>query len=487
MKQSEINGIMKICREAADPLTCEEALYAAGYAGKTKKLGTSLFFECPNGCDRNKKLDKCAINLDKNFAHCFCCNEGWNPVKLMASLWEVPYNQAVLTYGKSVGAITGEQYSAIADDKGNFAKAMKGTVAVKKAEQRAIEEAEFKRPAEHLDLVYRHLLALPACQLSASHAEYLKKERRLTAGDIAEIGFFSYEQKFSMAALTASIQKEQPGFNPREHYWGVPGFFFQFSDENKTRGHWLFHKPYMDCIGIPIRDEAGRITALQMRALSDRAQVKYFFVTSKRCGDNTGFGSTPSTPCSVLYPKEITNPYVYIGEGIFKMFEVAKGEQSVAISVQGVNNTKDVPDMIREVLLSDMAKRKAPALNGKHTRMQVIIVYDADMYRNYRVLEASQNLVKGLKKAFPDVPASFLCWDLNLGKGFDDLKHYADEQGLNYHHLCRTVPAETFLALSNHCINKAAGGKKTKKMLMSPEFPEKLYQEIWVKNLSQFF
>lgn len=489
MRQSDINAIMKACHQATDSLSCEEALTLGHYSGKTKGTGSSLFFECPNGCDKNKKLDKCAINVSKNFAHCFCCGEGWNATKLLAALWEVPYNQAALMYGKHVGAITDEQYTSIADDNGNLAKALKGTVKVKKAEQEAIEESEFKRPANHLDLVYRHLIQLDEFRLTDAHRDYLKNERKLSDEVINEIGFFSYAKPFSMAELTLRIQRENPRFNPKEHYWGVPGFYFRFKDESKTEGRWEFHKPYVDCIGIPIRDASGHIVALQMRALYKNAKVKYFFVTSKcyKPEDNIGYGSTPSTPCSVVYPKEIMSPFVYIGEGMFKMLEVARAESSICFSVQGVNNTKDVPQTIEDVMLSDYAKSRAPQINGKHLRMNIVIVYDADIYKNYGVIEASKTLLKGLKKKFPKVSVYFLLWDLHLGKGIDDLMHYAAENGIDYHSLCQVIPSDKFVALADHCVNVACDGKKSKKTFVTQEFSDRLYNEMWTKNLAHYF
>lgn len=489
MKQAEINSIMKKCYAATDDLSCEEALHVAGYTGKTKRTGNSLFFECPDGCDKKQKLDKCAINIESNYAHCFCCGEGWNATKLLAALWDMPYNRAALTYGYVTNTISEETFREITDNASNLDKAMKGTVPVKKAEQKAIEESEFKRPAEHLDIVYRHLLRMPAFRLSEKHCQYLLNERKITHKNIDKIGFFSYEETFSMAALTSSIQQELPTFNPREDYWGVPGFYFQFADEKKTVGKWAFHKPYYDCVGIPIGNEAEQIVALQMRALSDKASVKYFFVTSKGCGENTGYGSTPNTPCAVLYPEEISSPCVYIGEGVFKMLEIATREGAIAFSVQGVNNTKEVPETIKASLMSSNAWEKASGfLKEKKQKMQIIIVFDADLYKNYGVIEAARNLVKGLKKLFPAVNVSFLCWDLNLGKGIDDLIHYAEHANMDYHTLCRVFPAETILSLADFCILKIGGGKKpSRKTLVSPEFSEKLYASMWTDNLSRFF
>lgn len=489
MRQSEINAIMKKCHQATESLTCSEALTLGNYSGKTKSTGSSLFFECPNGCDTHKKLDKCAINLSKNFAHCFCCGEGWNATKLLASLWNVPYNQAALMYGHSSGVVSDNEYKSIADDSGNLAKALKGTVKIKKAEQEAIEESEFKRPDGHLDLVYRHLIKMDEFKLSEEHRNYLKTERHLSDKEIDDVGFFSYENKFSMAKLTSEIQKENPRFNPKEHYWGVPGFYFQFKDASKTAGKWEFHKPYANCVGIPIRNARGEIIALQMRALYKEAKVKYFFVTSKcyKTEDLVGYGSTPSTPASVVYPEEIISNYLYIGEGMFKMLSLTRREAAIGISVQGVNNTKDVPQTIEDIMLSELAREKAPKIAGRHLKLNIVIVYDADIYKNYGVIEAAKTLLKGLKKKFPKVNIYFLCWDLTLGKGIDDLIAYAQDKGIDYHTLCQFVPSDNFIALAEHCVNAACNGKKSKKTFVTEEFANKLFDEMWTKNLSRYF
>ena len=136
-------------------------------------------------------------------------------------------------------------------------------------------------------------------------------------------------------------------FTPAALY-GVPGFFFEEIKEGK--GKWHFKAPMPNCIGIPLKNAYGEIVALQMRNLERNAKNKYFYVSSKYESQKNkayGYGASPGSPVAVFYPPSIDIPTFYIGEGYFKMREIAK-EGAVAFSVQGVNSLSYVTEEITE-------------------------------------------------------------------------------------------------------------------------------------------
>lgn len=491
MTQKQINSISAKARASASQVKMEDVLSLAGYMGRTRKRGVNLYFQCPNGCDSKGNLDKCSINTDSNLAYCFSCKEGFGPAKLYQVLKGCTYNEGALYLAYKIGDISYEEYSACSSGAINDKLNSDSKVYEKLEKKKATEEVEYNASADTKDLVYRHLLDMPEFALDEEGIEYLSM-RGITSGGKHE--FFSYTKPISVDALVNSIKREVPEFT-HNNLWGVAGFYFEYSDASKKRGKWRFRPPYAHCLGITLRNAKGQIVALQMRflnseAVKDKKVNKYFFVTSRGYapkGKLTGFGASSGSPAHVEYPKMITNPMILIGEGKFKMRE-AKTENSVALSCQGVGNYSYVVDEVEEVIKSDaLAQRLSPklSLDTFKENMCFAILYDADMFRNYAVLDAGIKLAKSLiskynKKVF------FLVWDESYGKGFDDMKHFASGNGINYKDLCFTIKAEDFIKFAELSIaecDKKIGDKnkgvKLEALRKTPEYLDTLHYLLW--------
>ena len=255
--------------------------------------------------------------------------------------------------------------------------------------------------------------------------------------------FFSYTKTFSFEELFARIKAVKPDFTPAALY-GVPGFFFEEIKEGK--GKWHFKAPMPNCIGIPLKNAYGEIVALQMRNLERNAKNKYFYVSSKYESQKNkayGYGASPGSPVAVFYPPSIDIPTFYIGEGYFKMREIAK-EGAVAFSVQGVNSLSYVTEEITRVL-SLLPQLKTSLKSNE--QIKLFIVFDADMYSNVHVLEAGLRAAYIFAKKFRGRPISFLLWRDEYGKGFDDMKYHLLQNHIDYREKIVAVPQQSFIKL----------------------------------------
>lgn len=453
MRQEEINQILARAKSYTG-ISCEDVLFKIiGYTGKTIRKGNNLFFQCLNGCEEHHEYpEKCSINVYENKGKCFDCGMGFGPIKLLSVAKSIPYNEAALLLANIGGEITDDEYNAVTKSASNYNKLIMDSNVQERIEQKQADEVkDFKASADVLDLVYRHLLKLPQFRLTMEMLEYLCNERDLDFDEIFAAKFFCYKETFNLDELVKDIQEEQPAFT-YNHLWGVPGFYFEFSDKTHKQGKWKFRDPYRDCLGLPLMDAEGRIIGLQMRfmnnkQINERKVAKYFFVSSRgyrpKSGAETGYGTCSGTPAHVEYPNIVTNSYFVIGEGKFKMMEAAK-EGSVAFSCQGVGNYRYVLEEIEKCLTSKkLISKMSQDLLDHPQELKFMIMYDADMFHNYSVLDNAIKLHGELKRKY-NRNVYFLLWDEKYGKGYDDMKHTLGE---NFSKYCFMVDGDDFCSL----------------------------------------
>ena len=186
----------------------------------------------------------------------------------------------------------------------------------KKMEEKSSDEVELKAPLEVVDLVYRHLLSLPEFALDTTDKNYLIS-RGLSEEEIKDVGFFSYKKNFSIDKLIDNIRKTVPSFT-YNHLRGVAGFFFQYTNKEKTKGVWKFKSPYFDSVGIPLRNADGLISALQMRYCGKKkTDNKYFYISSKNISvknEVVAFGAGCGS-CSNNISRQYYKWHILYGEG----------------------------------------------------------------------------------------------------------------------------------------------------------------------------
>lgn len=369
---------------------------------------------------------------------------GGGPAKLYSLIYDVPYIDAALILAGKAGDVSEEEINLAKSSPDALKKFREASENIATVEEReAMKEAEVKAPSEVCNIVYRALISLPEFALTRGHYEYLASTRHLSDAEIREGMFFSYTKTFSFEELFARIKAVKPDFTPAALY-GVPGFFFEEIKEGK--GKWHFKAPMPNCIGIPLKNAYGEIVALQMRNLERNAKNKYFYVSSKYESQKNkayGYGASPGSPVAVFYPPSIDIPTFYIGEGYFKMREIAK-EGAVAFSVQGVNSLSYVTEEITRVL-SLLPQLKTSLKSNE--QIKLFIVFDADMYSNVHVLEAGLRAAYIFAKKFRGRPISFLLWRDEYGKGFDDMKYHLLQNHIDYREKIVAVPQQSFIKL----------------------------------------
>lgn len=333
---------------------------------------------CPFHDDKN--VGSFQYSDQKGVYTCFACGETGDSISFISNFDGVDFVEAVLRIACEFSLISREEYETMSRTK-EFAGKRKRVFYQK---ERTIE---VKDP-EFLDSIYSEMVDI--LSLSEKHRDYLYS-RGLSDYDILEGRYFSFE----MNDITQDIVSRliPYGYNA-EDLIGVPGFY---RDHDGNVAMQL-----LQGVAIPMVDSDGLIRAIQVR--NDEVKeggARYIFFSSTRRKE----GCSSGAPADVVFPPERNTTDLYITEGHFKALVLAKATNSTVISVQGINNIKTLYEEL-------------PKLAKDVTR--VIIAYDADIYRNKEVFNASRKLTKLVKEVLPDVAICYFVWDPRTGKGVDD-------------------------------------------------------------------
>lgn len=489
MYQKDINLIKDKAVKAAKNLDSVGVFRMFG--SDILKRGNQTYVQCPNpDCGASAKSRDCSVGTT-GLWHCFACKSGGGAPQAYHLLTGLTWLESCITLAYQVGAITDNEYNDLTKGSASVKDKLNSDTLVYQQfdEAKSIESVAVKAPTDRLDLVYRHLIRMPQMALNDEGYKHLL-QRGLTSQEIMEEEYFSYDMEFSTKELLKSIQSEKPDF-VADDFSGVPGFYFLF--KNETNGWWVFTAPCPHSVGIPLRDSYGRIIALQMRNLRARKKdAKYFYLSSLTRNDKrgkTGYGCSTGTPAAISFPKgDIVSPICYIGEGHFKMKEIAK-EGVVAISIQGINSYNSVADEVKQMMSCETVIEKSQ--NCRDHTLGFCIVFDSDMYHKYEVVTSCISLAAYLKVKFGyERDVSVMIWKPEYGKGYDDYKSYCIEHGLDYR--------ENFLRISSSDYKKVAdeGIKIAKERYLElypgerqytqkEEFRKILFDEIYVKRMSK--
>lgn len=305
-------------------------------------------------------------------------------------------------------------------------------------------------PVETIDLVIRALMTTFRAHcgyrndprfglLSPEDFTYLHEERQLSESFIKEGYYFTFPSEHFFPTFVEVLLKNKIIADPSELNTllkGVPGFYF-----NKHTQQWSYATLERDGrffapkgIGIPIQNANKKFTGIQIRKrfVGDGGN-RYTWHTSKYfVGDDFDYGITPGTPVSVVFPKEIKRKTLFITEGHFKAKRLADTFDCIAISVQGVSNFKGIEKEIKTLIHHQQ-------LTFNH----ILIAYDADLAGKKEVLRQSKNLIEHLKTELAmelkQTNLLFVGWDIQFGKGIDDVIESGHQQKLS------RIPADVFL------------------------------------------
>lgn len=496
LRQKEVQEIkdrsVAYCKNSADMITVLDRFNC-----RQIKRGSQIYIDCPF-CGDDARSKHCSVSRTSQFQqfHCFACGKGGGTIEFYRLMTgEKEWIIAALALAEELGGITSQEYEEVTRIPSTRQKTLSDAAAYSRRAE--LEDTVYapKAEAERTDIVYRAMLSMPSFKLNAEGYKHLIK-RGLSDKEIRDEGYFSYTEEFSTKKLLAIIREKNPDVTGK-YLAGVPGFYYLISPNDPNKGWWVFKKPYPHCLGIPIKNCRGQIVALQMRNMeiktstAKKEAAKYFYISSATVYDKRGktlYGTSTGTPVDVTYPEgEVKNPYICIGEGKFKMREIAKSG-SIALSVQGVNSFGFIADEIRDIARCQVTKEKTANLDDKTMRFGIF--YDADQYHNIEVVEAILRLRKYLEKNFGERDIRVALWNPNKGKGVDDYIQSCQKE--NIYPKIVFMPIQVYEKLANEAIREAdkKGREKNpkwqEKFRRYPEWKETFFHEFYTCRISNF-
>lgn len=363
-------------------------------------------FLCPFHDDHSGGHFKTYIDKQgKGRYKCFVCDAGpGGTIDFVKAINNESFKEAVYDTAVSLSLITKQEYKKLT--KKDFVNAQ---ILLKSTPITQRIETPTRQDEKITNLVYNILSQGEALvsgnkKLSREDCDYLHS-RGIENREIVHYGYFTIHGKDILPKLLEKLAKY--GYD-ENILVGIPGFY-----RDKTTGRMSIVD--MEGIGIPIRNELGMIHAIQVRAREKDAKPRYkflssSFVTKSKFKDICCDGCGPEHTLSVVQPidKYMSTKYLCITEGQFKATQFAKETGCVALSVQGVNNTKDVIPTLNA--LDKLYK-------GFKNDVKIVLAFDMDMNKNVHVFKAAHKLAQSLLNDGWKV--SYMSWSTEY-KGLDD-------------------------------------------------------------------
>lgn len=372
---------------------------------RSRQGASSYQAKCPFCDDPKFHLN---INVNKNAYSCVRCGQAGGALDLYGRL---VHNTPLIPGKKKAGGNGDVLFSNLCKDLyGPNAKPI-----VREEKQSMVPTGIYRTADKIVHLAYQGILSFPHFRLSENHRENLKKrglddctiernEYRTIPEDmswvfqypalIEEFAKNRFEQKCRKLPLLEKTKLEalQAGFIVGKHLQennvsmkGVPGFF-------RIDDQWFFKLE--TGMLIPTRNPVGDIVAIQAR--KDSGDIRYKTISAKDLPDGVTEGiSRTHFPLGNVPASPMTK--VYLTEGPLKA-DVAShliGEESIFLAIQGVNNTKDFPNIFNWL-----------------KKMGVSTIYNAldmDKLTNPNVAKASRK-IRGMAKEY-GLSMQVFAWD----------------------------------------------------------------------------
>lgn len=304
---------------------------------------------------------------------CYSCGESGSLIDFIIKFDGVSFQEAVLTAAYELDII----------DEGTYNSLRKGKTANTQYHKRNFVKEEKQVIANKNDLNYvyslfcKGLTWLNKPKLSEAHYKHLKEVRHLSDEDIERNGYFTFPSIYILKYIIKQMKLD--GKN-EELLCTIPGFFY----DDKKGKYSFFTIKNNGGIGIPIFDADGNIVGVQIRLDTVKeGEQRYVWFSSSFSKKGVSSGA----PVYVAYPKghDINNLdglccTIIITEGHFKAVRLANTFKAITLSVQGVHNYKEIPEIL------DYLKKT----NSKFRH--VYIMYDADMSFKESVLNPAIKL-----------------------------------------------------------------------------------------------
>lgn len=339
---------------------------------------TKYKFLCPFHNDKHSGN----FDVGQHKYRCYACGEEGNAITFVMKFDNKSFPEATIQCAYELDIIDEKTYQNLS--KG---KASKNSSFVKREihQEKPMNDIANK---EDLHLVYslfsQGLTWLKKPKLSEQHYNHLKNDRNLSDEDIAKNGYFTFPSIYVLKHILKKLKELDYDVEILKH---IPGFFY---DNKKEKFSFMLLKGNSG-IGIPIKDEDGYIVGIQIRLDTvNEGEQRYIWFSSKFANNkDLSNGTSPGTPISVFYPdgiettkdlNKLSSQTIFITEGHFKARKLAKTFNSIALSVQGVHNWREIPYLL------DRLKKCNP--NLKH----LYVMFDADMSYKESVLQPAIKL-----------------------------------------------------------------------------------------------
>lgn len=253
--------------------------------------------------------------------------------------------------------------------------------------------------------------------LSQADFNYLHQGRNLSVDSIKKSQFFTFPQPHLFPSFVRVLKHNEIITSEKDLdgcLKGVPGFYYDC--EKQT---WTFKKK--QGIAIPIKNADGFIVGLQVRNTDEemkrlailrpdeKPQRYNWFSSGNDVTDGRLYGCSSGTPIDVVKPEHVKSTTIFITEGHFKAQKIAETFHCLALSVQGVNTFVGIEIEIQRLI------------EQGYKITHIYLAYDADLSYKPSVFRSSQATMNLLTQYFPHLTLCYVGWDVNLGKGIDDL------------------------------------------------------------------
>lgn len=427
--------------ERVKSVTLVDLALALGYP--TKISGKQMFIPCPSPHHPENQYNHCCIEMQKNIFNCFTCGD----VKGNSSISLFSYHEFGEKEGHFKDSIIGIAKLMdieVKDERGMIMAAGSNTY---KPSVNINTQSLVPQPVQVVDAFYRAFLSL--CPLRAEHAQELMNIRKYSVDEINLHLFRSVPTLEEWIVIYGKLKslnypfERIPGlsqiFQPDYYNSKIPkelGESGVFVDANgKTHnGHWFYTLSAAKGYFIPIHDENGYIVRLRVRKDSGDPKYVWFSSTHNIEVESTlqkarKNGVASGAPITLEVPPEqlklwqrgknvmdvIPTRTLLATEGEHKSKISAKTFNVLAAGLPGAGNFTALLPLIK-----------------KWNIQKLIIAYDMDTLqrpdeseKSYKKQAPLMEIVNrfAIEVAKLGVDCVIWTWNMNDGKGLDDLVH----------------------------------------------------------------
>ena len=448
-------------KDAVNSYPIEKAAFIRESQLDLERRGYQLFGICPFHND--ERVGNFALGGPHNGYKCFACGKAGDLIDLIIKLDGVGFKQALITAAIDLDIMSeSDAESFSTGGKPTYIKVIEDMFDASDSPYTDLTEEQILwRNAVYSLLSEGDAIVNPYAErygiekksrLSDKHYQQLRLERQLTDEEIEEAGFFTMNKDYPWLSVLYMRLFEEAGFPPNalnvpgfwklkdgatiSHYKRPDGTIVDFDLMGYGKQFYWFTET-IDALGIPIKDDKGRIVAIQLRPDDEHYSGKYIWFSSAftKNDKKKESGLSAGAQHDVTVPKDWNTPNVFITEGKFKSLAIAKTFRSTSISLQGVSTYRTIGEKVKR-------------LNDNHTKEveNVIVAFDADLSFNNAVMNSVLNMVEEELDGYNTYIA---IWDYLFGKGIDDL---INNDNLAKNTIVRIRPSE--LAQIRNVLNK---------------------------------